>query len=367
MDCEKHDWLPHPQLQSLWVQQLAADFEYFNRVHLANALQPPVFRLVSSKVFLGRWDAEKRSIEIALQHIGASPWLEVLETLKHEMAHQFVSEVLRSVEEAPHGEIWQSVGKRLGYMPAGVDAPATPHASDKVLRQVRKLLALADANPSACEVEAALAMAQRKMLQYNIAIQSVTDNPEGVVVRWLGEPQTRVGRHLYRLSSILQSYFFVQVVWTSTYLAKKHRAASQLEVIGLQANVEMADYLYATLQSQMHSAWQAYRQQNHLVRGVRAKNAYFDGLLSGLENRLAQVQQGAEEEGLIWRGDAQASAVFGARHPRTSPTRMQSVCGGAMHSAGEDDSRGLRLSRPLHESSQKRRGNSYLSGYVSDG
>jgi len=79
--------------------------------------------------------------------------------LKHEMAHQFVHEVLGE-QEAPHGPAFRATCARLGIdqRAGGLPQPAQSADQRRLLERVHKLLALAQSD-NQHEAEAAAAAA----------------------------------------------------------------------------------------------------------------------------------------------------------------------------------------------------------------
>ena len=75
----------------------------YNEAYLAGALARPVIVLSDSDQTLGYWDRSRRSIAISAAHIVSHAWEDVLDTLRHEMAHQVVDDVLHPDGEAATG------------------------------------------------------------------------------------------------------------------------------------------------------------------------------------------------------------------------------------------------------------------------
>jgi hypothetical protein len=69
--------------------------------------------LVASRSRLGRWIESTRTLEISRPLVLEQPWGIVVEVLKHEMAHQYVSEVLGERHETAHGPNFRPVVQRL--------------------------------------------------------------------------------------------------------------------------------------------------------------------------------------------------------------------------------------------------------------
>ena len=92
------------ELRTRWAAHLFQEWEWFNTHFLREALKPPVFEVSEHAGRLGHWDSHTRTLSISGRHILEDPWLAVVETLRHEMAHQYAHEVLGASGEAAHGD-----------------------------------------------------------------------------------------------------------------------------------------------------------------------------------------------------------------------------------------------------------------------
>ena len=115
----------------------------------------------------------------------------VREVLKHEMAHQFVHEVLGHQEEPSHGPSFQRVCQQLGIDPRASAVPAAQRESSPIIERIHKLFALAGSqNPH--EAEAAMRMAHRLMLKHNIQQPNTDDAAGPYAFRHLGRATGRI-------------------------------------------------------------------------------------------------------------------------------------------------------------------------------
>jgi predicted SprT family Zn-dependent metalloprotease len=98
------------------LREIAAEWHLLNAMRFRKRMQVPVFYLIDGTHFLGRWERASRSIAISRILIEQDRWAEVIEVLKHEMAHQFVHECLGVLDETSHGETfkraWRAVQHR---------------------------------------------------------------------------------------------------------------------------------------------------------------------------------------------------------------------------------------------------------------
>jgi hypothetical protein len=279
------------------------------------------------------------------------------------MAHQYVDEILGLGESEPHGEAWRRAYALLGGCPCSnrqattdsSDARDDPQGMGSKLRKIRKLLALADNNCNEHEVQSALNQARALMLRYNIELADLAEEERDIEVRWIGEPMVRVEGHYYLIASILTKHFFVRSIWVGTYIPERLRVASQLEVCGEHANVEMAEYIYASLLRHLRLLWDRYRRDKG-VKGTRARNAYWQGLLHGFESQLQESQTVAQEQGLVWLGDKRLDAFYRKRNPRVGSTRISVQRDSSIRRDGVDAGRELKISRPIESTGSTVRG-----------
>ena len=114
-----------PWLQAAWVGQLRHHFDFCNYQYLGYKLKRPLIELGFSLQRLGQWNGALRRITISTRHILEHPWESVLDTLRHEMAHQYVEEVLGHPAGSPHGEAFAHACHLLRIDPASTAAPGT--------------------------------------------------------------------------------------------------------------------------------------------------------------------------------------------------------------------------------------------------
>jgi len=151
-------------------------------------------------------------------------WGEVIEVLKHEMAHQYVSEILGDPDGVAHGKAFRELCERLAIDARAAGRPQDSdggEAAPRVLSRIAKLLALAgSANQN--EAELAMAEAQRLMLAHNLEMAA------GHSYRFvhLGRPTGRVTEAERTLANLLAEHFFVEVIWVPVWRPLEASAAA---------------------------------------------------------------------------------------------------------------------------------------------
>src|SRR5262245_43037033 len=97
------------ELEAALLRALWDHYDYENRARFRKQLRRPVMVLSDAASRLGRWVSATRTLEVSRALVLERPWLEVTSVLEHEMAHQYVDEVLGVHDETAHGETFRKV------------------------------------------------------------------------------------------------------------------------------------------------------------------------------------------------------------------------------------------------------------------
>jgi hypothetical protein len=334
------------ELEMALVRELQRAYADINATHFRRKLRPTTVVLSEAKSRLGRWIPDVRGIELGRGFVLSQPWGVVLEVLKHEMAHQYVSEVLGKVDETAHGPAFRDVCARLGIDGAAAGVPVagnTGRDEARVLERIARLLALAE-SPNVHEAQAAMNAAQRLMLKYNL--ETVAGAVRSYGFRHLGTPSGRVCESERILGNILDHHFFVDVIWVPVYRPLEQKRGSVLEVCGSHANLEMATYVHAFLTHTADQLWLAHKRDRK-IRINRDRRTFLAGVMAGFLEKLNGQRRANQAEGLIWVGDADLSAFYRKRHPRIAHVRHQGSARNEAHLHGREAGRRIVLHRPV--------------------
>ncbi len=301
-----------PALERALVRELAQQWHRLNATYFKGALKPPTLELSDSESSLGRWFGATRTLEVSRPFVLRSSWGVVVEVLKHEMAHQYVQEVLGATEEAAHGPEFRATCERLGVdaRASGVPTAQTGGAEGRIVERIARLLALAE-SANEHEAQAAALAAQRLMLKHNV--ESVT-RPSGYVFRHLGTPTGRVTESERIVAMVLGRHYFVEVIWVPVYRPLEQKRGSVLEICGSPDNVAMAEYVYSFLRHTAHELWAAHKRE-HGLRSDRERRSFQSGVMAGFADRLAREAKVHKAAGLVWLGDPELGHYFRRRHP----------------------------------------------------
>ncbi|MDP2341946.1 MAG: DUF2786 domain-containing protein [Deltaproteobacteria bacterium] len=336
------------QLDNLLLDALQRAWRSCNADFFDDQLKPPVLALDDTVVRLGQWHRVQRLLSLSRPLVRTRSWQAVREILKHEMAHQFVDEVLGKHEETAHGPAFLAVcaargidARARGSVDDDVVSAGGNDDDDRVMRRVQKLLALAESdNPN--EAEAAANAAQRLMLEHNIAARGRTGRV--YVTRALGPPAFRLYAHERILAGLLAKHFFVDVVFSYAYVPDAGRNGNYVEVSGTPDNLAMAEWINGFLLAAGERVCRHQIQAGVVVGRDRLR--FLAGFMSGVGDKLAREARKNSAEGLVWIGDPDLKAHVRRLHPRLYATSVRSVVNEA-HQRGRAAGNDVVISRPV--------------------
>lgn len=314
-------------------------------VLFGNTMKPPHIMLASGGRLHGAWILETRCIEISRALVESERWGVVVEVLKHEMAHQFVHEVLRVTDESAHGPAFRSVcvARGIDARAKGVPVESASDTGDGVRRRIAKLLALAG-SPNEHEAASAASLARKLRLRHRI--EACTSEQ---VFSWkqLGPLIPRMSEVDRWLAIIMKEHAFVSVIFVQSFDAKTDTFGRVLEVCGTDDDLEFAEWMYVYLRRTAERlACDHVRRQ-----GGGRRVAYMAGVLAGVYESLESSSKAPVGPGdaLVWKGDTKLDAFLATRHPRIRTTRGSTSAGSRDHHAGREAGRRVVIHRPLNE------------------
>ena len=322
-------------LEAALLRELVVEFRHVNRCYFKQRLIEPTFVLSEATSTLGRFLPQSRTIEISRPMVLSEPWGVVSEVLKHEMAHQWVFEILGRGDETAHGPAFRETCARLGIDPAASGLPTPPgergEVEERILERIAKLLALGTSS-NVNEAEAAMAAAQRLMLKHNLEV-AATAHARGYAYRHVGRASGRITESERTLALLLAKHFFVEAIWVPIYRPLEGKRGSILELCGTPENLEIAEYVHGYLTDTAARLWMEHRRA-HGISGDRDRRTFLSGVMTGFAEKLARQATRHEEQGLVWVGDKDLEDYLRRRHPHvrqvwsTGPRRNESFAHG---------------------------------------
>lgn len=334
--------------EAVLLEQMRGWWQQLNQARFGGELIAPVLELSRRATELGRWQAGTRTLSLSWSLVSDEAWGTVVAVLEHEMAHQYVDEVLRVHDEPPHGPAFRRVCASRGIDPSAAGLPeANDVAEDRIVRRIRKLLALAE-SPEEAEAKSAAAAAFRLMLKHN-----VSGVEAGVrlryAVRHVGGVSQRRPKHEQLLAGLLAARFFVDVTLVPALALSSGGRGRAIEVIGSRENVELAAWVWEFLLGTGERLWERHARATG-ARGRAARHRFLEGVVIGFRDRLDGEASAAErEEGLVWVGDPGLEDFVAARHPHRRRGRRLSLRADGTMLAGREAGKGIVLRRPMQE------------------
>jgi SprT-like family protein/uncharacterized protein DUF2786 len=331
------------------AKALSREWQRANEAVFGGALlQAPAIE-VSDRVRhrAGSWEPATRTIQFSRHFVAERPWLTVVEVLKHEMAHQYVSDVLGiEDEETAHGPAFQMVCARFGIDGRARHKPTARESG--LVDRARKLLALAS-SPNQNEAEAALAGLQRILGRHGLSEDDVRERQEDQFgAAPLGPIIKKRQLHHSIVSALLGRHFRVRPIWIHTDDPRSEIEGLQLEVVGQRCDVAMAEHVHGWL----HGL--AERLCPPDLSGKRRLD-FLAGVMSGhmdrLDHEASTAKASANGTSLsmmkVDAADADLDDYFERRYPHTRKTggRGRKLTGSFFE--GREQGRASAMSKPL--------------------
>jgi hypothetical protein len=339
-----------------WLQRLRRDYENIAYCHRVS-LTPPVLRVEPLTNKWGSWDAEVRTLTIAEKLITDYSWETVLEILKHEMAHQVVTDHFGS--DQAHGPLFHRACDLLGVAEWARRAETElgnaletvkPLSADeeRLLSRAEKLLALAESNN---EHESFLAMQKVRELyaKYNLErLRGKAERPHTYFTIQLR--RKRVERHQSAIASLLNDHFFVEVIHSSLFDSADCCEYKTLELLGTPQNVKLAEYVFYFMSNQLPLLWRSYQKEKR--KNGRARMSFYLGVISGFREKLEKAEPvgGETATALVLLKDPQLEDFVRYRYPRLIKVRRgRRLHDSGSFEAGKAEGNRLVLKRGLHQ------------------
>jgi hypothetical protein len=294
----------------------------------------PLFAIRDLKGKWGTWSSERREISLSSELVSNHSWNAVREVLLHEMSHQCADQVFHAAHETDHGPSFKRACHLLRANPrATAGSPLLDRRiSDGPLRdeggiiaRIRKLMALAK-SVNRFEAEAAMNKAHELIRKHQVNFTTGADRDE-LISAFVGKPCLRHFREHYRLSGLLQDFYFVCGIWVPAYVMDKGRMGSVLEITGRIQNVKIARYVHDFVIRTIDAQWREYERGKRLNRF--RKSDFAVGIIDGFRNRLKEGSKGREESeeclALVKAEDKELEKEVAYRYPRLRKIRGWAV------------------------------------------
>ncbi|MCK5837030.1 MAG: DUF2786 domain-containing protein [Desulfobacula sp.] len=277
-------------IETRWAAQLFEEHKVLSWRYKVD-LATPTINIFSGESRLGWWNGKTKTISISSHLIKTEVWDIVLEVLKHEMAHQYVSTFYNNADI--HGKYFKLACKKLGvhkaFVAGGKDynqrlqefKGELPADAQKMLLKVEKLMALGQSNNQA-EAQAASRKANYLLTKYNLQkINTDNDDPD-VKYLTICHKKKRIESIQKALLSVLRDYYFVNCLTSRTYHAQDDTVYKSIVLIGREEALLVAEYVYHFLLDTGKVLWQNFQKKQNAKRNEKVS---FDmGFTAGIKD-----------------------------------------------------------------------------------
>ncbi len=280
--------------ETAWAGRLLEEFkEICWNHHVDMAL--PLIRISDSQTRFGQWAPASRTLSISRHLIETSPWHVVVEVLKHEMAHQYVSQVMN--EDGGHGPRFKEACQILGVHPDFIRSSGkiprdmlepekgVSFQADKMIQTVQKLLSLAQSD-NENEARAASRKANELIHKHNLDLfmDEARFEQSRAGYRVITHKKKQVTRLQKGILLILSQFYYVHPVLSKQYDARDQQSYQAMVLFGLPENLKIAEYVYHYLLETGTRLW----QENRSLQGYTRKDevSFYVGFTEGIKKTL---------------------------------------------------------------------------------
>ena len=274
---------------------------------------------------------------------------QLLHVIRHEVAH-YMTHISFGPHTQPHGSEFKAFCLKMGwgeevsratlcFEEEGADFIGVKSA---LFRKIEKLMALSTSSNS-FEAEQALLKSQELVLKHNIDTTFVTGQPEEQMHLKRIIKERRETAKMRCIARILET-FFVSVIFN------RGQEYTYLEVLGEEANIEIAEYVAGFLDNELESLWNQ-AQKKTGIKGATAKNSFFLGLAKGYCEKIQALKRSFKPEtskALLVIEKKLADSVSMA-YPRLSTSRSTANFCPESSLLGEKMGKNLNIHPSLHQ------------------
>lgn len=366
--------------EMLLIRTLFYEYDDILRQRSLNFMSRAAIALSDSNAVWGKWDPLTRTIWLSRNLIYKHSWFHVLGVMRHEMAHQYVDEIMENDNRVPirppHGEKFQEACAILGVPDVFARATSCLQQNNldwrlqpidsresQLLEKIRKLLSLAN---SSNEHEAVLAMNKVRELYAKYHLDSPELKRAEFFHLIFPLNRKRIQSYEWRMASLLINHFFVKVIAGNMFDIKKQTYMKVFEIIGTRENVLMAEYVYNFLRLQVEQLVEGHfdKQATKLPRARVGRNSYRLGVLAGFSQKLTELETTKKEHGssknsssdaassvakalIAFHSDPKLKNYIAKIYPRLVSTQSSHSIDRSTFSAGMSQGRKLTLRRAI--------------------
>ena len=258
-------------INAVWLNRLSCSYSRIQNVAeraTGKLLRPPTFNISDAIGKWGTWKADTRVMTFSKRLLTHFEWGAVEHVMKHETAHQIVSEIFgMDCIGVAHGEAWGKACVIVGIEPNRCDSDLFLSSfksvdTNPIVGKIYKLLALSADGSGASEEEAenALKKAQHLMMRYDITTSELSGVSKVFVSRPFG---LNYSTHtfptwMWGLGDFLGEQYGVKCI--RTYGPDRTR---RLELFGEPDRLDIAEYVGHAIMSQGRYLYERFKVEHN--------------------------------------------------------------------------------------------------------
>ena len=280
-------------IENLLTKQLYKEYEHILYSYSIK-LQTPNIMILKLESQYGSWCPKTRTICLSRSLVWNYPWIYTLEVLKHEIAHQYVSENFKKEEH--HGVYFKKACTllrvkhwaqksciNLDQCLHDISKEPSNKTETQPIRLVKKLLHL---STSSNKHEALLAIKKASEIAEKYQINSANlDREQNYTTLTIKTGQKKIPSYKTLIGSILISHFKVKIIYSTLFNPKKIQEEKTIEILGTLQNTKMAEYVFYFLSQQLKSLWEEHKEKTK-KKGLKLKHQFYFGVLDGFQAQL---------------------------------------------------------------------------------
>lgn len=278
----------------IWVHKLTNAYSEINNKfweHVHHTLQYPNFRIDNLGAGKwGYWNPKDRILALHEDLFKFYPWTAVIHVLKHEFAHQIVSEEFKMDDFTAHSEPWERACKMINVdskvsVSHSYLSSSDNHTYDKMTGRIQKLIALGESSYKG-ESESALAKAYELMERYKIRVARKQETGKIFLTRPLGILFKKMPSYIWTLGRIISNYYNVKYIQSHCYIGdNSRRGYKYIEIFGEPHHLDIAEYVFYFLIFEAERQWLEFKQSEQYTH-FHGKVQWIANFMFGFSRKL---------------------------------------------------------------------------------
>lgn len=285
----------------VWQKKLLNEYgkqRIMVEAELGTLLEYPTFKVLPLDRLWGQWSPAERTITLNEDLFKHYPWDAVIHVLKHEMAHQVVTEILdMDVYGVSHGEAWELACAALRVEPKRCVSYSflqeyETSVYDKMTSKIEKLLALGESSFEE-EAQSAIAKAYELMERYKIKLAKKKRKGKVWISRPVGILFKKMPSYVWELTRMMSDYYNVRCIQCHHYDNEDGHNGSYryIEMFGEPHNLDVAEYVFHFLLVESEYRWKKFYKSEEYMSGVHGKVAWINEFMRGFGHKLAEQKR----------------------------------------------------------------------------